>query len=440
MLSHSLRSVSAAVAVTTLVALATPAAAQVPAAPTLQVSVSGQTVTAVWTTVSGATSYRLEVGVTPTVMAFGQDLGPLTTFSLPNVPQGTYYLRALARNASGLSAPSNVVPVVVQTGVQPPAAPSNLTATVNGTSVTLNAQLPSGLTGLLLQGGVTPGATQAVLPLSVSAQNTLPNVPPGVYYVRLVALNAGGPSAPSNEVQVVVNAPACTAPAAPTLTAQVAGQAVQLSWTAVANAAGYRLDASMVSGGSPMFSQPLPASVTTVGNPSVAPGTYYVKVTGTNACGLSATSAEVAVTVQASSGGGGGRTPNPPAGQRLPLPNRSAVVDEVARAYPSDLRNSCVSAGGNNTWLYRLVQRLRQEDTRWGLNWKRGRVGDMSQDVITYNWGSQADEGTREIYVLDIIGGHCGNNPSPAWIDVTGVGGADAIWTLQPYTAAGFPR
>lgn len=442
MLSHSPRGIVIAAALAAFVA-ASPAAAQVPSAPTLQVSVSGQTVTGVWTSVAGATSYRLEVGLTPSVMAYGQDVGPLTTFSLPGVPQGTYYLRAFARNASGLSAPSNVVQVDVQTGVQPPAAPTNLTASVSGATVTLTAQLPAGATGLLLQGGVTPGAAQAVLPLSVSSQNTLPNVPPGVYYVRLIALNAGGPSAPSNEVQVVVNAPACTAPAAPTLTAQVNGQAVQLSWTAVANAAGYRLDASTVSGGSPMFSQPLPASVTSVGNPAVAPGTYYVTVTGANTCGLAATSAEVAVTVQPSNGGGGGgggRTPNPPAGQRLPLPDRYAVVQEVARNYPADLRNSCVSSGGNNTWLYRLVQRLRQEDTRWGLNWKRGRVGDMSQDVITYNWGSQADEGNREIYVLDIIGGHCGSNPSAAWIDVTGVNGADAVWTLQPYTAAGFPR
>ena len=116
------------------------------------------------------------------------------------------------------------------------------------------------------------------------------------------------------------------------------------------------------------------------------------------------------------------------------------MAQEVARQYAGDLRNSCVEQGGNNTWLFRLVQRLRQEDTRWGLNWKRGRRGDLSQDIVTYNWGSETDEGTRQIYVLDVIGGHCGSNPGAAWINQTGVGGADAIWTLLPYSQAGFPR
>ena len=81
--------------------------------------------------------------------------------------------------------------------------------------------------------------------------------------------------------------------------------------------------------------------------------------------------------------------------------------EEMARLYPGELRASC----GNNTWLFRLVQRLRQEDTRWGLNWKRSRVGDMSQDAITYNYGPEADEGTRFVHVVDVIGGHCGSNP-----------------------------
>jgi len=116
------------------------------------------------------------------------------------------------------------------------------------------------------------------------------------------------------------------------------------------------------------------------------------------------------------------------------------VAQEIARLYPADLRASCVESGGNNTWLFRLVQRLRQEDSRWGLNWKRGRTGDMSQDIVSYNWGSEPDEGTRQIYILDVIVGHCGSNPGAFWLNQTGVAGADAVWTLRPYTQAGFPR
>lgn len=415
--------------------IATSAQAQVPGAPALTAGASGQTVSASWTPVAGATGYRVEAGVTPVQALAGYEVGPLTSFTLPNVPQGTYYLRVFARNASGLSAPSNVVGVVVSTAAAPPAAPTGLVASVTGNTVTLTAQLPAGpLTGLLLVAGVAPGAAQAAIPLAVTGTNTIPNVPPGVYYGRLVALNAGGPSAPSNEVQIVVSQAACAPIAPPTVTPQVNGQAVVLSWNAVPGAVAYRLDVAATPGGAPQIAQPLPASQTGVANPFVPAGTYYVRVVAANACGQTATSAEVPVTV-AGPPPGGNRTPNPPPGQRLPLPNRSAVVTQMAQQYRGDLLNSCVQSGGNNTWLYRLVQRLRQEDTRWGLNWKRGRVGDMSQDIVTYNWGSEADEGTRNIYVVDVIAGHCGS-PSDAWIDVTGP--ADAIWTLQPYTAAGF--
>lgn len=413
--------------------------AQVPAAPVLQAAAAGSTVSASWTPVSGATSYRVEAGMAPGVMLAGYEMGPLTSFSI-SAPQGTYYLRVLARNASGMSAPSNVVGVTVQSAQAPPLAPSNLQASVAGSSVTLTAQLPGGpLTGLLLVAGVTPGAAQAVVPLAVAAQNTVPNVPPGTYFGRLVAVNAGGQSPPSNEVQIVVNAAPCSAPAAPVVSAQANGLAVLISWTAVPGAVGYRLTAATTPGGAPIVAQDLPASTTAVSNPSVPPGTYYVRVRVANSCGLTTTSSEVAVTVT-SPPGGGNRTPNPPPGQRLPLPDRFAVAQEVARQFPGDLRNSCVETGGNNTWLFRLVQRLRQEDTRWGLNWKRGRYGDLSQDIISYNWGSEADEGTRNIYILDVIVGHCGSSPGPFWLNQTGVGGADAVWTLLPYTQAGFPR
>jgi len=421
---------------------ATPALvlAQVPAAPALQASATGQTVSASWTSVPGATSYRVEAGVTPSVMLAGYEMGPLTSFSI-DAPQGTYYLRVLARNASGVSAPSNVVGVSVQSTVTPPPPPTGLSVSVNGSSVTFTAQLPNvPLTGLLLVAGAAPGAAQAVIPLAVSGQNTVPNVPPGVYYGRLVAVNAGGQSAPSNEVQIVVSAVTCTAPAVPALSAQVNGVGVVLSWSAVSGAVGYQLTASMTPGGAPILSQNIPAGTTAVANPNTPPGTYYVKVAAANACGLRSTSAETTVTVTAPPPGSSPRTPNPPPGQQLPLPNREAVAQEIARAYPADLRASCVEQGGNNTWLFRLVQRLRQEDSRWGLNWKRGVRGDLSQDIVTYNWGSEPDEGTRQIYVIDVIVGHCGSNPGPFWLNQTGVGGADAIWTLQPYTQAGFPR
>lgn len=410
-----------------------------PAAPVLQVQVSGTTVTATWNAVAGAVSYRAEAGIAPGQVLAGYELGPLTTFSI-SAPQGTYYLRVLARNAQGQTTPSNVVPVVVSSAQGPPSPPTGATASVTGNVVTFSATPPPNATGLLLAAGVAPGQTLAAVPVPLSGQVAVPNVPPGTYFARMHAVNAGGTSGPSNEVQVTVVANTCVAPTAPVVTVQVNGSTVGLSWTAVNGAAAYQLAVAYSAGGSAAFSQVLPAGQTSVSYPGVPSGTYYARVTAANSCGATATSSDAAIVV--ASTGSGNRTPNPPAPtppNYIPLPNRAAVVEEMARLYPNDLRNSCAEAGGNNTWLFRLVQRLRREDTRWGLNWKRARVGDMSQDIITYNYGPEADEGTLWVHAVDVIGGHCGSNPGATWNNVTVLFSTGAKWTLQPYLQAGYP-
>jgi hypothetical protein len=425
-----------------LVALALPSlAAAQPAAPVLQAQATGQTVSASWTAVPGATSYRVEAGFTPSLMLAGYEMGGLTSFSV-SAPQGTYYLRVIARNAQGSSAPSNVVSVTVSSVEGPPQPPTALSATVSGTTINFALTLPQGpLSGLLLAAGVVPGQTLGVLPMPVAPQSSLENVPPGTYYARMHAVSAGGTSAPSNEVQIVVSPSACITPSAPVVQVQVSGSTVGILWSAVSGAVGYRLDVSVAPGGPAAHSQAFPASQTAVSYPGVPSGTFYARVTATNACGAQATSAEATIVVTGS-GGSGNRTPNPPAPtppNYLPLPNRAAVVDEMAKLYPNELRNSCRETGGNNTWLYRLVERLRREDTRWGLNWKRARVGDMSQDVVAYNYGPENDEGTLYVHVVDVIGGHCGGNPGPAWINQTILWSTGAKWTLQPYVQAGYP-
>jgi hypothetical protein len=119
--------------------------------------------------------------------------------------------------------------------------------------------------------------------------------------------------------------------------------------------------------------------------------------------------------------GSGGRTPDPPGGQRLPLPGYGdSVVHAVAAALPGALQNSCQSHGGSWQFLDAIVDALRTHDTRWGYNGKRGNAGDPSHDVVTYHYGAGASHNSTEVYIIDVVGGHCGPNPSPAWIDVTG--------------------
>lgn len=126
------------------------------------------------------------------------------------------------------------------------------------------------------------------------------------------------------------------------------------------------------------------------------------------------------------------RTPDPPPGQRLPLPNMAHIVREVAAQHPDYLARSCQEHGGTWEFMDAVVDRLREFDTRWGYNWKRGRVGDPSLDVVDYHWGPGPDEGSTDVYIIDVIAGHCGSNPTPIWNDVTEItysSGTVGRWT-----------
>jgi hypothetical protein len=119
--------------------------------------------------------------------------------------------------------------------------------------------------------------------------------------------------------------------------------------------------------------------------------------------------------------GPGGRTPDPTSG-RLPLPSYGAgVVQAVARANPGALANSCQEHGGSWQFLDQVVDTLRTYDTRWGYNGKRGNANDPSLDVVTYHYGAGPEANSTAVYIIDVIGGHCGATPSPSWNDVTDV-------------------
>jgi hypothetical protein len=318
---------------------------------------------------------------------------------------------------------------------------------------------PIGASGVRADWTAIPGAThyeafvdgvQAPIPILTNFFQVNP-VPVGTYVlqIRAAAGNTKGPlSAP---VSIVIGAAAaCAAPAAPTVTVTTAGMVVTVSWDAVAGAAGYLLQVGTTPGATQYQTQ-LPANQTSFSAPVPILGTFYVRVATGNACGALAGSADQAFTIGAATpgpapappSGSGPRTPDPAPGQRLPLPGYAAqIVRDMSIAYRGDLLNSCVEHGGNNTFLFRVVQALRQRDSRWGLNWKRGNRGDMSQDVVTYHFGAGPDEDSIDVYIIDMIGGHCGDSPSWNWEDVTEVTaerGAIGRWTLQPYLARGWP-
>jgi hypothetical protein len=191
----------------------------VPAPPTnLAAHVSGNVVTLSWTAPVGAISgFRLEAGTAPGLSNVAIVTLGLTTTLSASAPAGTYYVRVKAIDATGQSAASNEVTVVIGGGScqSAPGPPTGLTSTVVSLSITLTWTAAGGCaaTGYVLQAGTAPAQSNiATVPignvLSFSAM-----APAGTYYVRVVAVNAFGSSAPSNEVVLVLRGGPAPGPA-----------------------------------------------------------------------------------------------------------------------------------------------------------------------------------------------------------------------------------
>lgn len=128
---------------------------------------------------------------------------------------------------------------------------------------------------------------------------------------------------------------------------------------------------------------------------------------------------------------GGNRTPNPPPGQRLPLPDVRAQIAQWTAQRPDLFPSQQCPLGVkyvNNPWQDYIMDRLRQLDTRWGYNAKPtrtaadngGRPVVAAGDEVLYNYGSNRDEGnTTEVYAVDILEQHCGT-PRLTWRVFTG--------------------
>lgn len=133
----------------------------------------------------------------------------------------------------------------------------------------------------------------------------------------------------------------------------------------------------------------------------------------------------------ASAGGGGGAAPTggcaapiSQAGTRIGIrPNDSDIVRAVASAYPAALQHSCQPEGGSWEFMDRTVDALRARNGRYGYNAKRGNMNDPSLDVVSYFRGADANafQGSSDVYIFDLIGGHCGSTPSVIWNDVTDI-------------------
>ena len=413
--------------------LGAPVAAQAQIA--VSSSVNGAAVSLAWNAVPGADGYVVQAG-----LSSGQYLTviPATPTGLAiNAPAvGTYVLRTVALSGQTPIAFSNEVTVTVTSLVAPPSPPASLEPYVY-------------CGGVMLRWTPGPGATPAGYLVTVNGPvsfNAVPVIgtelfapapPQGAYSVSIRAVaTSGAQSADTAPVAFTVAPGPGTAPP-PVVRSSIYGPFVNLSWSPVPGAASYSLQATL--NGAPVLNAAVPPSQTALSQ-TVPFANYTFQVTANTVCGGQSAAGQSAFVVDGAPPAGP-RAPNPAPGQRLPALNKLNVVERVANARRDLLLQSCRESGGNNRFMFEVLKELRKEDTRWGLNWKRGNRGDLSQDAVTYNYGSGPDEDTTEVYIFDIIGGHCGGNPGAFWQDqtlATLAGGTIGRFTLIPYLNAGY--
>lgn len=313
----------------------------------------------------------------------------------------------------------------------PPAAPSNLQAATSGLNVALTWSGSAGSAYYILQAGYAPGQTAIQQPLAGSATSFNASAAPGTYYARIVAVNAQGEvSAPSNEVEVVLTN-TCGPPSPPqNVRAIVRGTEVYVFWAqpAVGRVESYTLQAGLAPGATLYeFASTSPALNAN------ATGTYYVRAIARNGCGASAASNEIEVVLP----GNTIKVADPAPGTVLGLPDVRGLIAAIHNEAPSLITQSCPTGRKyeNNPWLDRIVDRLRQYDTRFGYNSKptRGPADNggfpviVAGDELTFFAGAGTAEGSRTVYALDILFNHCGTTPELTYRNFTGE--EEAAWT-----------
>lgn len=275
-----------------------------PAAPTARVV--GTTLTLTFEPpVSGPrpASYLLEAGSAPGLRNIATMPLTATTFTVPGVPPGVYYLRVRAVGPAGVGAAPRDLAVVVgaSTCTTAPAAPDVPVVTVSGNTLAIDWQAPPGSApaSYTLQAGSSAGVTNiTTLPMGPATSLAVSAVPDGVYFLRLTATNACGESAVSPEATARVGA-APGPPGAPLqFTGAVAGRQVSLTWLTSTGGApsGHVLEVGSGPTLGDLATIPLGpgATFTAAGVP---PGTYYLRVRAGNASGLSLPSGELVLVV-----------------------------------------------------------------------------------------------------------------------------------------------
>ena len=245
------------------------------------------------------TSYLLEAGSAPNLANLGTLPLATNAFSVGGVPPGIYYLRTRAVGPGGVGAASRELVVAVggATCTAPPGEPAAPGTTVSGGSIVVDWRAAPGSapsTYTLVAGSASGLANLATLPLGSGTSFATAGVPPGAFFVRVIASNACGQSAASADSVLRVGG-ALGPPGTPVqVTGTAAGGVITVSW--VSSTGGAPTSHVLEAGTGPTL-----ANLGTVGLGAatgftvggVPAGTYYLRIRALNAVGSSPPSAEL---------------------------------------------------------------------------------------------------------------------------------------------------
>lgn len=170
-------------------------------------AVQGSTVSLTWSAAAGApaTAYHVVAGSVPGGSDVGAAVVASPSFVASGVSRGVYYVRIIATNGAGASAPTADVAIMVGDGL--PGAPVGLMAAAGPAgSVRIMWQPPASgapADAYALLVGTTPGHPDSRVPMSGTTLSAT-GVARGTYYVRAVGVNGNGTGPASPEITVVV--------------------------------------------------------------------------------------------------------------------------------------------------------------------------------------------------------------------------------------------
>jgi len=273
---------------------------QPPAAPTgvTATATSSTSITVSWTAVTGATSYTVFGGASPTSLS---QIGTAatTTYSNTGLTAGTtYYYAVAATNVSGTSGQSTTASATTTQSVGPAAPTGVIAAAASSTSITVSWTAVTGATSYTVYGGTSSSSLSQIGTATAATYTNTGLTAATTYYYAVTVTTSSGTSARSTTVSAATQA---AGPAIPTgvKAAAASSTSITVTWTAVTGATSYVIYRGTSSTSQTQVGTSTSAAYTNTG--LTASTTYYYSVAAVNASGTSAKSTVVSAATTAAS-------------------------------------------------------------------------------------------------------------------------------------------